>query len=130
VSELRKGRSRIDRRVEAWGATVDADRQFLSVVTVFEVELGVLRAERRDATQGAVLRRWVDEVLIDGFVGRTLPMDREIAQLAAQLHVPDPRPERDAYIAATALIHGLTVATRNVSDFQPMGVPVFNPWKS
>jgi predicted nucleic acid-binding protein len=128
VSELRKSPPRIDRNVEAWGAALDADLQFLSTITVFEVELGILRAERRDRTQGVTLRRWFDEIVLDAFTGRILPVDRKVAQLAARMHAPDPRPERDTYIAATALVHGLTVATRNVSDFEPTGVAFFNPW--
>ncbi|MDL9979075.1 type II toxin-antitoxin system VapC family toxin [Microbacterium candidum] len=130
VSELRKSVTRIDRNVAAWGGTLDADLQFLSAITVFEVELGIVQAERRDRAQAATLRRWFDEVVLDAFAGRILPVDREVAQLAARMHVPDPRPERDTYIAATALVHGLTVATRNVSDFEPTGVAVFNPWEA
>lgn len=128
VSELRKSPPRIDGNVEAWGAALDAEFQFLSAITVFEVELGIVRAERRDRAQGATLRRWFDEIVLDAFAGRILPVDREVAQLAARMHVPDPRPERDTYIAATAIVHGLTVATRNVSDFEPTGVAVLNPW--
>lgn len=128
VSELRKPPGRIDANVAAWGATQEADQQFLSVITVFEVELGILRVERADAVQGRMLRRWFDTGVLATFAKRTLAVDREVARRAAGLHVPDPRPERDAYIAATALVHGLTVATRDVADFKPMGVPVLNPW--
>jgi toxin FitB len=128
VSELRKRPGRIDVNVAAWGATQEADQQFLSAITVFEVELGILQVERRDALQGSMLRRWFDSGVLGAFAKRTLAVDREVARRAAGLHVPDPRPERDAYIAATALVHGLTVATRNVADFEPMGVTVINPW--
>lgn len=128
VSELRKAPGRIDPSVAEWGRALDAGEQFLSVVTVFEVELGILRVERRDVVQGAALRRWFDAGVLGAFGKRTLTLDRETVRRAAALHVPDPRPERDAYLAATALVHGLTVATRNVADFMPMGVPVFNPW--
>jgi toxin FitB len=128
ISELRKRPGRIDVNVAAWGATLEADQQFLSAITVFEVELGILRAERRDGVQGKLLRRWFDTGVLGAFAKRTLAVDRDVARRAAGLHVPDPRPERDAYIAATALVHGLTVATRNVGDFAPMGVPVLDPW--
>ncbi|MGH3349513.1 MAG: type II toxin-antitoxin system VapC family toxin [Nocardioides sp.] len=128
VSELRQRPGRIDVNVAAWGAGLEADEQFLSVITVFEVELGILQVERRDEFQGKMLRRWFDAGVLGVFARRTLPVDREIARRAARLHSPDPKPERDAYIAATALVRGLTVATRNVADFEPMGVPVFNPW--
>lgn len=130
VSELRKRPGRIDSHVAAWGAALDADQQFLSVITLFEVEIGILLVERRDPSQGELLRQWFETSLVDAFAKRTLPVDRDVARQAARLHVPDPRPERDAFIGATALVHGLTVPTRNVDDFEPMGVPVINPWTS
>ncbi len=130
ISELRKSPGRVDARAASWGASLAATDQFLSVVTVFELELGLLLIERRDATTGHMLRRWFDEVVLGDFGDRTFVVDREIARTAARLHVPDPRPERDALIAATAIVHGLTVATRNVADFAPMGVPVVDPWES
>jgi predicted nucleic acid-binding protein len=128
VNELRKRPGRIDEGVASWGAALDAEAQFLSAITVFEVELGILRVERRDELQGKMLRRWFEIGVLDAFEKRTLGVGRDVARRAAALQVPDPRPERDAYIAATALVHGLTVATRNVGDFEPMGVPVVNPW--
>lgn len=97
-------------------------------MTVFELERGVLLMERRDGVAGAILRRWLDGLVLPNFAGRILATDTAVARRAAALHVPDPRPERDALIAATALVHGLTVVTRNVTDFAPMGVPLFNPW--
>ena len=84
--------------------------------------------ERRNAEQGAVLRRWLEGEVLSAFEGRILPIDAPIARRSAALHVPDPRPERDALIAATALVHGLTVVTRNTADFEPTGVALLNPW--
>lgn len=128
VSELRKGPTRIDANVAAWAAPLDMEQQFLSAITVFEVELGIRQLERRDTTQAAILWRWFDLAVLDAFEGRILPVDKDVARLASRLHVPDPRPERDGFIAATALAHGLTVATRNVTDFDPTGAAVFDPW--
>lgn len=128
VSELRKNPARIDANVSAWAAAVDIEHQFLSAVAVFEVELGIRQLERRDTVQAAALWRWFDRAVLDAFDGRILPVDRDVARLASRLHVPDPRPERDAFIAATALAHGLTVATRNIADFDPTGAAVFDPW--
>ncbi|MFZ2241221.1 MAG: type II toxin-antitoxin system VapC family toxin [Gordonia amarae] len=128
VSELRKQPGRIDDSVAAWAAAQPATEQYLSSVTVSEIELGIIRVERRDELQGRSLRRWFDARVINAFDRRTLPVDREVARRAALLHVPDPRSERDGYIAATALVHGLTVVTRNVADFAPMGVAIVNPW--
>lgn len=129
VSELRKVHAgKADRNVAAWAATVDAGTLHLSSITVLELELGVLQAERRDAPQGALLRTWLDTRVLPEFNGRILAIDSAVAQRCARLHVPDPRAERDALIAATALVHGMTVVTRNVADFGATGVPLLNPW--
>ena len=129
VSELRKAKSgRADAGVVAWAETVQASELFVSAITILELETGVLQIERRDAAQGAVLRAWLDQQVLPGFTGRILPVDTAVARRCARLHVPDPRSERDALIAATALVHGMTVVTRNVADYAPTGVPILNPW--
>lgn len=130
VSELRKVRAgKADPLFAAWSESIDAAALFLSAITVMELELGILSIERRDALQGALLRAWLEQHVLPEFAGRTLPIDTAVAQRCARLHVPDKRGERDALIAATALVHGMTVVTRNVIDFQPMGVSVLNPWE-
>ena len=108
---------------------VPATALFLSAMTIIELEIGVLRIERRDPSQGAILRRWLDDHVLPAFAGRILAVDTAVAQRCASLHVPDPRPDRDALIAATALVHGLTVVTRNVGDFEPTSVRTLNPWQ-
>jgi len=129
VSELRKaGDGRAEPNVVAWLSAKDATNFYLSAVTLLELEIGILRIERRDPIQGARLRAWMDTGIIPEFSERTLPVDAAVARRCAGLHVPDPRPERDAYIAATALVHGMTVVTRNLADFEPTGVSVVNPW--
>jgi toxin FitB len=129
VSELRKAQSgKADANVTAWAARVPAASLFVSVVTILELEIGVRLVERRDANQGAVLRAWMDGRVLTAFADRVLPVDAAVALECASLHVPDPRAERDALIAATALVHGMTVVTRNAVDFEPMGVSVLDPW--
>lgn len=129
VSELRKIRSgKADANVAAWADSVDASNLFVSAITIMELELGVLAIERRDATQGALLRSWLDQYVQPEFASRTLAVDTAVALRCARLHVPDRRGERDALIAATALVHGMTVVTRNVADFEETGVTVLNPW--
>ncbi len=129
VSELRKARAgKADRNVAAWAAPVPLTQLFVSVVTIHELEVGVLLAERRDPRQGRLLRAWLDGRVVAGFGTRILPVDTAVVRRSARLHVPDPRPFRDALIAATALVHGLTVVTRNASDFAPTGVALVNPW--
>ena len=130
VSELRKVLfGKADINLAAWTQSVDAADLFVSAITIMELELGVLSIERKDANQGVMLRSWLDQHVLPEFSGRTLPIDTAVAQRCARLHVPDKRGERDALIAATALVHGMTVVTRNVADFKPMGVPVINPWE-
>ena len=127
VSELRKDH-KADPHVLAWARGVKRSSMFLSVISLRELETGVLLIERRDPTQGAALRSWLNNTVAVKFAGRILPVDETVALRAAQLYIPNPRPESDALIAATALVHGLIVATRNVSDFEPTGVRVINPW--
>ncbi|MGL4861425.1 MAG: type II toxin-antitoxin system VapC family toxin [Enterobacteriaceae bacterium] len=129
VSELRKIRSgKADPNVAAWAEGVDAAELFLSAITIMELELGVLSIERKDTSQGAMLRTWLEQHVLPEFSGRILSIDTAIAQRCARLHVPDKCAERDALIAATALVHGMTVVTRNVADFQSTGVTILNPW--
>ena len=130
VSELRKVRhGKADANVTAWSQSVDAAALFLSAITIMELELGVLSIERRDVAQGAMLRMWLEQQVLPEFSARTLPVDTAVAQRCARLHVPDRRGERNALIAATALVHGMTMVTRNVADFKFSGVPLVNPWK-
>jgi toxin FitB len=128
VSELRKGKLKADVNVIAWAESLPATSLFISVVTVLELERGVLLLERRDAERGAVLRRWLDSHVMPSLSSRVLPIDSDVARRCARLHVPRTRSERDALIAATALVHSLTVATKSVSDFEPMGVDLLDPW--
>lgn len=130
VSELRKSKSGlVDKHVKAWEAGIPAVSQFVSVMTILELETGILRMERRDPAQGAILRAWFDQAVLPAFAGRILTVDTAVAQRCAALHVPDPRSDRDAMIAATALVHGMTVVTRNVADFETTGVAVLDPWQ-
>ena len=131
VSELRKvGDSKADANVVRWVSSVDAASIYLSVVTIMELEIGILRIERRDQRQGAMLRVWLENHVLPEFADRTLSIDAVVARRCARLHVPDPRSERDALIAAAALSYGMTVVTRNLSDFKNLGVQLINPWGS
>lgn len=131
VSELRKISSgRADACVAEWADSVESVDLYLSAITVQELEIGVLLAERRDPVQGAMFRAWLDSHVLPAFAGRILPVDTAVALRSAKLHVPDPRPVRDGLIGATALVHGMTVVTRNIGDFEPFGVLLLNPWKA
>jgi predicted nucleic acid-binding protein len=129
ISVLRKARAgTANLNVVAWANSVEASLLFISAITVLELEQGVLLVERRDAKQGMALRAWLDGQVMPEFSSRTLPIDADVARRCAGLHVPDPRVERDALIAATALVHCLTVVTRNIADFDKTGVRLINPW--
>ena len=130
VSELRRVDTGIaDPHVKAWSEALDAESTFLSVITILELEHGTLLIERRDARQGALLRAWLNHRILAEYDQRILPIDTPIAQRCAALLVPDPLEDRDALIAATALVHGMTIVTRNVSHFRRTGVPILNPWR-
>lgn len=130
VSELRKIRpGRADAHVAQWDDSVVSVHLYLYAITVQELEISVLLAERRDPAQGAVFRAWLDSHVLPAFADRILPVDTAVAQCSAKLHVPNPRPVRDCLIAATALVHGMTVVTRNVADFEQCGVLLINPWE-
>jgi predicted nucleic acid-binding protein len=131
VSELRKVRAgKADPRVAFWADQVAASDLYLSVITIQELEMGILLAERRDPVQGAILRTWLDQHVLPAFADRIMAVDIAVAKRSAKLHIPDPRPVRDGLIAATALVHGMTLVTRNVVDFKLMDVPLLNPWDS
>lgn len=129
VSEIRKAKSgKANKHVLAWADNVSVTSLFLSVITILEIETGILLIERKDPKQGAILRSWLNSHVLPTFSERILPIDTAVAQCCARLHVPDPHADRDALIAATALIHGLTVVTRNSDDFATTGVELLNPW--
>jgi predicted nucleic acid-binding protein len=127
VSELRRP-DRAHPAVAAWARSSLFSSFFLSAITILEIEVGILRVGRRDPAAAAIFRRWIDNSIFPNFDGRILPINTAVAARCAALHVPDPRPERDAFIAATALIHGFTIATRNTADFAATGAQLFNPW--
>lgn len=127
LSELRRP-DRADARVRAWAARQRPAQFWVSVITILELERGVMLIERRDAGQGAHLRTWLESSILRQFDDRVLVIDTAVARRCAALHVPDRRAERDALIAATALVHGMTVVTRNVADFAATQVPLLNPW--
>ena len=130
ISEMRKvGDGKADARVTAWAAEADSTSFYVSALTLMELEIGILRLERRDARQGGLLRTWMDQLVLPEFRERTLPVDSAVALRCARLHVPDPRAERDALIAATAIVHGMAVVTGNVADYEKTGVDVINPWE-
>lgn len=108
----------------AWSRAARGTSLYLSVVVGQGLEIGALQIERRDPTQGALLRAWLEEHVLASFANRILPVDTIVARRSAALHVPDPRPYRDGLIA---LVHGMTLVTRNVADFEPMGVALLNP---
>ncbi len=129
LSELRKQPSgRCDIRVARWSDGTDLATTYLSAITILEIELGIQQVTRRDGQQGQSLRLWFDDVL-HLYEARVIPFDTSVALVAAALHVPDPKPDRDAIIAASAKVHGFTVVTRNVADFASTGVALINPWE-
>ena len=129
LSELRKGKSgKANQNVIKWANSVSTSSLYVSVITILELEIGILSKERKDPSQGAILRSWLNNHVMPAFAERILPIDTAIAQQCAKLHIANPRSERDSLIAATALVHGMTLITRNVCDFEKTGVEIINPW--
>jgi toxin FitB len=127
VSALRvRGRSH---DVESWAASVPVADQFVTATTLAELQRGVVAKERSDQAQGEVLRRWFDERVLPAFAGRVLPFDLPAARILATYRVPEHAPLDDALIAAVAHVAGMTVATRNIRHFEPLGVACLNPWE-
>lgn len=128
ISELRKG-DKADSRVKKWANSVSSAHLFISAITVLELEQGVLLKERKDSKQGALLRTWLNSHVLPAFSDKVLPVDTAVAQRCAQLHIPNPQSERDALIGATAMVHSMTLVTRNTQDFEHMkGIDFLNPW--
>lgn len=118
---LSDARRRTHPELNEWIAGQPRTSLSISVVTLLELERGVLRLERRDFHAGMHLRSWLTDIAT-AFSGSVLAVDEHVACYAARLHVPDPMPEMDALIAATALQHELTLVTRIIRDFQSSGV--------
>jgi predicted nucleic acid-binding protein len=130
ISELRKIKTgKINPNVKKWAESVITTQLFLSVITLLELEMGIASIERRDITQAQLLRAWLNHQVLPAFNGRILSIDTKVALCCGRLHVPNPCSERDALIAATALVHQMTVVTRNVADFKSTGVTILNPWE-
>jgi predicted nucleic acid-binding protein len=131
ISELRKAKSKsVNKKVIKWAKGISPASLFLSVITILELEIGIHAFLQRDSSQGALLRTWMNTHVLPTFSDRILLLDIAVAQCCARLHVPNKKSERDALIAATALVHGMTVVTRNVNDFKQTGVEMFNPWEA
>lgn len=129
LSELRKAHRAASYVVE-WAKNIEPHCMYLSVISILEIRMGILSVQRKDLAQGNILQEWLLKKVIPAFSGRILNVDMDVALRCAELHVPDPRSDRDALIAATALVHKMPVVTRNCKDFEPMGVPIINPWIS
>jgi len=129
ISELRRP-DRANPNVVRWADSIPAVQFFLSAISLLEIERGALQIARKDEVQGKVLRAWIDDQILARFEGRILAVDSAVALRCARLHIPDPRSEGDATIAATALVHGMTVVTRNVDDFAATGAKLFDPWNA
>ena len=129
ISELRHGKPNQSSIVRAWATAQLSSSFYLSAITIFELEMGIQALESKTPPQGSALRLWLSNIR-NGFSGRILPFTETTAPICAALHTPNPRAERDAMIAATAIEHGFTVVTRNELDFAPTGVAIVNPWKA
>ena len=127
LSELRKPARKRTAAFNAWANAADVEDTYLSVIVALEIRAGIESLRSRDPHRAQVLTRWFDDVLAD-YRDRILGVDLAVANAAARLHARSTRAAHDALIAATAAVHGLVVATRNVTDFDDSDVEVVNPW--
>jgi len=131
ISEMRKLKSgRAAPNVQHWANSVPTSQLYVSVITLLELKFGVLQLMRKDIRQGQILKEWLFDQVLVLFADRILLVDSEIALRCAELHVPITASRYDSLIAATALVHNMTVVTRNTADFVSTGVPVLNPWQA
>lgn len=131
VSELRKmANGKIDPNVRAWFSDVHPSETWISVVTLSEIQTGILNVARKDDAQAQLLKLWFENKVLPVYQERVLPIDTAVALLAAHLHIPNKRDINDAYIAATAKTHDLTLVTRNIKDFQHAGLKLLNPFQA
>jgi predicted nucleic acid-binding protein len=114
--------------VENWAVSIPVADQFVTAMTIAEIERGVVARERSDRVQGGVLRRWFEERVLTAFADRVLSFDVAAARVLAGYRVPEHAPFDDALVAAIAQAHEMTVATRNTRHFEPLGVPCVDPW--
>lgn len=113
----------------AWFDRANPEKLFLSVLTLGEISKGARLLSRRDPVAGAALQYWLDGLKLF-YADRLIPIDQEIAEVWAKLSAVRPVPVVDSLLAATGSVHGLTLATRNVRDFEALGVTIVNPWQT
>lgn len=129
ISELRKVKSgKSDKNVKRWSLQADPQLMYVSSITIHELELGILLAERADKSKGKILRKWMTEYVLPAFEKRVLSVDKKVVLVSAKYHVPDPKPYRDTLIAATAVVNNMTVVTRDTDGFCLDKVKTLNPW--
>lgn len=129
ISEIRKvPKNKANLGFARWFATVHYEDLYVNTVIMMELEKWYLIKEIKDPTQAKFIKDWVFEVAYPRFENRILEIDLKTAKVCATLFVPNPKPENDAWIGATAIAYDLIVVTRNVDDFAEMPVKVFNPF--
>jgi len=128
ISALRRP-DRLPPAVINWADNARTDQFHISAISILEIEQGILAKARVDRPTAEILRAWFQNDVLDAFKDRIIAVGTEVAMRCAALHVPDPQPERDGLIAATALVHSMIVVTRNVVDFEKTGVGLLNPWE-
>lgn len=130
ISELKKLDSgKIHPQVQRWAYSINLMQTKISVVSITEIRTGILSLARKGQAQAASLDNWFTNRLLPAYRTRTLSVDTEVALICAQLHIPAKRPINDAYIAATAIAHNLTLVTCNVRDFQGLPLMLENPFE-
>ena len=130
ISELRLvPKQKANATFTKWALKIKQDNCWTSSIVLMELERGIFRIERKDPKQGQELRYWFENFVKNFFENRILNIDQKTAAICASLHIPNMRPENDAWIAASCIQHNLVLVSRNVSDFQNLNLQIINPFE-
>src|SRR3546814_6043912 len=127
ISALRRP-DRLPPEVTAWADSADADQFYISAISILEIEQSILAEKRVDPVTGEILRAWFETDVLQAFADRIIAVDTEVAMRCAALHVQAPQSERDGLLAATALVHSMTLCPRNTTDSKKTDLVLLKPW--
>lgn len=129
ISELRKVKTgKAHQGFIEWLYSIQPDTLYINTIVLMELKKGIFLKQRKDPKQAQDLQIWLDTIIRPTFAHRTLNIDENTIDICAKLHVPNKRPENDAWIGAMAIAYNMTLVTRNVKDYAGLPVKILNPF--